>query len=126
SDNLTVVLLKADDVFTPGVLTTVQRLSDALLRLDGVSRVESLTTVKNLRGDGDTLDTEPLVGATIPRDPATLARLRRDALGNRVFAGNLVAADARATAITVYTDARPADPEFNHRFAESVDALIAR
>lgn len=126
SDNLTVVLVQADDVFTPRVLAAVARLSQALARVDGVTRVESLATVKNLRGDGDVLDTEPLLGAVVPTDPVALAHLRRDALGNRVFAGNLVAADARATAIALYTEARPADPEFNHRFADAVDALIAR
>ena len=98
SDNLTVVVVKADDVFTPTVLGAVQRLTEGLERLDGVTRVESLTTVRNIRGDGDRLDTEPLVGSPVPDDPATIARIRGDALGNRVFVGNIVSADARATA----------------------------
>ena len=58
SDNLTVVVVKADDVFTPAVLRAVQRLTEGLERLDGVTRVESLTTVRNIRGDGDRLDRE--------------------------------------------------------------------
>jgi predicted RND superfamily exporter protein len=124
SDNLTVVLVKADDVFTPAVLRTVARLTEGLERLDGVSRVESLTTVRNIKGEGDRLDTEPLVRLPISGDPAEIARVRRDTLGNRVFVGNLVAADARATAITIYTDSRPRDLTFNERFTESVEALI--
>jgi len=124
SDNLTVVVVKADDVFTPTVLRAVQRLTEGLERLDGVTRVESLTTVRNIRGDGDRLDTEPLVGSPVPDDPATIARIRGDALGNRVFVGNIVSADARATAITVYTDSRPRDGAFNERFTEGVESLI--
>jgi predicted RND superfamily exporter protein len=124
SDNLTIVVVKADDVFTPTVLRAVQRLTEGLERLDGVTRVESLTTVRNIRGDGDRLDTEPLVGSPVPDDPATIARIRGDAIGNRVFVGNIVSADARATAITVYTDSRPRDGAFNERFTESVEALI--
>ena len=55
SDNLTVVLVKADDVFRPDALAAVKRLSDALETVEGVTRVESLTTVKNIRGEGDSL-----------------------------------------------------------------------
>ncbi len=126
SDNLTVVLVKADDVFTPTVLGVVKRLTDGLERVEGATRVESLTTVKNIKGDGDSLDTEPLIGRAVPDDPRELARIRADALGNRVFVGNLVAADGRATAITIYTDARAGDREFNRRFTDGVEALIQR
>jgi hypothetical protein len=124
SDNLTVVVVKADDVFTPTALRAVGRLTEGLERIDGVTRVESLTTVRNIRGDRDRLDTEPLVGSPVPDDPSAIARIRRDALGSRVFVGNIVAADGRATAITIYTDSRPRDGAFNERFTERIEALI--
>jgi predicted RND superfamily exporter protein len=126
SDSLTVVVVKADDVFAPPVLRTIKRLSDGLERVEGVTRVESLTTVRNIKGGTDSLDTEPLVGADVPDDPAGIARIRADALGNRVFVGNLVAPDARATVITIYTESRPRDVGFNERFTAKVEALIAK
>jgi predicted RND superfamily exporter protein len=125
NDNLTVVVVKADDVFAPAVLAVVKRLSDGLAALPGATRVESLTTVKNIKGEGDALNTEPLVEG-VPRTRADADRIRADALGNRVLVGNLVARDARATGITVYADPRPDDVGFNHRFVGQVDALIAR
>lgn len=125
SDNLTIILVKADDVFARPVLERVKRLSDAIDRMEGVSRVESLTTVNNIKGERDSLNTEPLVGARIPTDPARLARIRADALDNRIFLGNIVSPDARATAINVYTDPKPGDKAFNRRFADAVEALIA-
>ena len=125
SDNLTLVMVKADDVFAPSVLATIKRLSEALEKIDGITRVESLTTVKNIKGEGDTINTEPLVGTGV-LDAAEAARVRRDALGNRVFVGNIVSADARATGITIYTDAKPEDKLFNQRFTDAVEALIAR
>lgn len=125
SDNLTIVLVKADDVFAGPVLEAIKRLSDTLERLEGVTRVESLTTVNNIKGEGDQLNTDPLVGDTVPRDPAALARIRADALGNRVFVGNIVSARATATAINVYTDPAAGDKQFNRRFSGRVDTLLA-
>ena len=123
SDNMTVVLVKADDVFTVPALTVVKRLSDALERLDGVTRVESLTTVNAIRGEGGTLTTDPLVGRDVPSDPAALARIRTDALSNRVFVPHLVSADARATAVVAYT---AGGKHFNRPFTDKVEALIAQ
>ncbi|HEY2991664.1 MAG TPA: MMPL family transporter [Methylomirabilota bacterium] len=123
SDNLTVVLVKADDVFAPAALRAVKRLSDALEGLDGVSRVESLTTVKNIRGDDGALNTDPLIGRDIPSDPAALAAIRADALGNRVFVPNLVAPDGRATAVVAYT---AGGAHFNRHFTQEVERLIAQ
>jgi uncharacterized protein len=122
SDDLTVVLVQADDVFTPPALTAIQRLSDALERLDGVTRVESLTTVNNIRGGDGTLNTDQLVGRQIPSHPAALQRIRADALSNRVFVPNLVSADARAAGIVVYTAGAA---HFNATFTDQVEALIA-
>src|SRR5215470_7686396 len=126
SDTLTVVLVKAENVFTAPVLQTIRRISDELDGVDGVTRVESLTTVKNIKGEASSLDVEPLVGPTIPSAPADLERIRRDALDNRVFVGNVVSRDGTAAAIIVYTDGKPADKQFNLRFSDNVDAILAR
>lgn len=123
SDNLTVVLVQADDVFTAPVLMAVKRLSDAIERLDGVTRVESLTTVNNIRGDAGSLTTDPLVGREIPTERPALERIRADALSNRVFVPHLVAASARATAIVAYT---AGGAHFNRQFTENVEELIAQ
>lgn len=125
SDNATLVVLEAEDVFRPAVLETIRALTDSLGQIDGVVRVESLATVRRVRVDRDTLETGPFIGAEIPNDAAELQRIRRDAIAHRVIAGNLVAADAKAAAIVVYTDRPAGDTEFNHRFVDSVDALLA-
>lgn len=124
SDSLTIILIKADDVFTTPVLEQIKRLSDGLEGIEGVTRVESLTTVKNLKGEQDALNTEPLVGPTVPTAVSGLQRIRRDALENEVFVGGIVARDAKAAAINVFTDPSAGDTAFNTRFAAAVEALI--
>jgi len=126
SDTLTVVLVKAENIFTAPGLEAIRRISDRLDRLEGVTRVESLTTVKNIKGVGATLNVEPLVGATIPTASADLERIRREALRNRVFTGNIVSPDGAAGAIIVYTDAKSGDKQFNQRFSDSVEAILAQ
>jgi predicted RND superfamily exporter protein len=123
SDTLTVVLVKAENVFTAPVLQVIRRISDRLDRVEGVKRVESLTTVLNIKGEGASLNVAPLVGSTAPAD---LERIRRDALGNRVFTGNVVSRDGAAAAIVVYTDAKPGDTQFNERFSDRVEAIVAQ
>lgn len=124
SDSLTIVLVKADDVFTVPVLQSIKRISDAIERMEGVSRVESLTTVNNIKGEQDSLNTEPLVGSKVPTDPRAIERIRADALGNPIFIGNIVSKNAKATAINAYTDSKPGDKGFNKRFSAAVDELI--
>lgn len=126
SDTVAIVLVRAEDVFTPPVLGAVRRLSEAFERIEGVTRVDSLTTVRAIRGQGDFLDTDLLVAREIPAAPADLRRIRDDALRHRAIAGNLVAATGRATAIFVFTDLAPADKEFNRRLTDRIEALIRR
>jgi len=126
SDELTVVMLKADDVFTTPALELLQRLSDALERIDGVTRVDSLVTVHNISGTEDGVEIAPLLQHGIPRDGAGLAAVKTKALHNPVFVGNLISADARAAGIFVYTQPAETDKAFNQRFSTSVEHLIAR
>src|SRR5947209_17315579 len=66
TDSVTLVVIKADDVFRPDVLAAVRRVSDALEQFDGVMRVESLATARRIRLDDDTLATRPLLPADLP------------------------------------------------------------
>ncbi len=126
NDTLTVVLVKAENVFTAPALHAIRRISDALEGVDGVTRIESLTTVKNIKGEGASLNVEPLVGPAIPSTPSDLERIRRDALENRVFVGSIVSRDGKAAAIVVYTDEKPGDKGFNQRFSDSVEAILKK
>jgi len=125
-DSLTVVVIKSQDIFTTENLGTIKRLSDALRGTAGVSRVESLTTVNNLKGEGDLLNTDPLIGSEVPKEPDQLQKIRADALGNPIFLGNIVSKDGKIAGINAYTELKPGDKDFNPKFARVVDDLIAK
>ena len=101
SDETLLVVLGAEDVFTHENLARLDRMTKRIGSVDGVHHVVSLTNAINIRGVGDDLEIAPFV-SRIPDDPEELARLRREALDNPIFAGNLVAKDGRAAALLVY------------------------
>lgn len=100
SDETMVVALSADDIFTHDVLARIARLTDRLARVDGVHHVVAITNVANVRGTEDGIDVRPFV-KEIPTDPAQLAQLKREALENPIYAGNLISKDAKTAAIVV-------------------------
>ena len=126
SDELTVVMVKADDIFTPPALHAIQRVSNTLERVDGVVRVDSLATVDNISATDDGVEIAPLLHDGVPADAEGLARLKKKALDNPVVVGNLVSADAKAAGVLVYTQAASGDKGFNARFSARVDEVLAQ
>ena len=100
---LVVALVDEASIFTRENLETVQRLTARLAEIEGVHHVTSLANALNIRSVGRELEIEPFL-ATLPEDAAGLERLRREALDNPVYAGNLVARSGRATALLVYLE----------------------
>jgi predicted RND superfamily exporter protein len=101
SDETMLVAIHADDVFTTENLTRVARLTDRIRQVEGVKDVVSLTNALNIRGTEDGLDLRPFV-TEVPEDPRELERIRREALENPIYSGNLVSSDGRTTALLVY------------------------
>jgi len=86
SDVLSIVVVKpkTGKVFTHETLTLIETLSEEFESIDTVIRVSSLTTVHQIKGEGDSVNTEMLI-TDIPEDPDELRRIREDALKNDQF-----------------------------------------
>ena len=92
------VALETDDVFNQRTLENIDRLSREFEELQGVSSVQSLTAIDDIKGvDGD-LKIEPLVDE-IPEDEVSMQRLKDDVLGDRMYGGFIVSEDSQATLI---------------------------
>jgi hydrophobe/amphiphile efflux-3 (HAE3) family protein len=101
SDETILVALVDEDVFTAANLRRVKRLGERIEVIDGVHHVVSLGTALNIRGEDGDLAIEPFV-EEVPDDPRELAEIRRQALGNPIYAGNIVSRDGTAAALMVY------------------------
>lgn len=106
------------DVFSAASLRAVRELTDNLRNwrdldandysadlneLDQIRRVQSVTTLRVQRVEGDTLRSDSLVPDPIPDDPATLTAIRAEAMAEEDFKLAFYSADARFGALMIQT-----------------------
>jgi predicted RND superfamily exporter protein len=123
SDDVGVVGVLADDVFSPATLTTIARLTAALGELPGVQKALSITDTKDVAAD--VVNPPPL----LPRIPPTaedVEALRARLAAVPLYRENLIAPDGRGAAINVVfepmSDARYADLGLDRRIADILAA----
>ena len=121
SDEVGVVGLLADDIYTTEVLRKIRRLTVALESIEGVQEALSLTNA--LDPIADVVEPPPLV-AQIPTEQAGLDALRETLADRPVYLKNLVSTDGKAAAINIFF-ADMDDAEFMARgIDEQIQAII--
>jgi hydrophobe/amphiphile efflux-3 (HAE3) family protein len=100
NDETMIVAVRADDLFTTEVLSTIRALTEKLGEVEGVHHVTSLTNAVDMLGTEYGFDVSPFIDE-IPTDPAELARLRERLLDNPIYAGSLLSRDAKTTALVI-------------------------
>ena len=121
SDEVGVVGLLADDIYTTEVLRKIRRLTDALESIEGVQEALSLTNA--LDPIADVVEPPPLV-AQIPTERAGLDALRETLADRPVYLKNLVSTDGKAAAVNIFF-ADMDDAEFMARgIDEQIQAII--
>jgi len=124
-DDLFVIAMKTDGVFTPENLSTLRRVSTQIRRLPGVRTAESLvdTTSYDYDADRDLVDVGSLIDE-IPTDPAALVKLEARATGDRIYPKTIVSRNGKAAAINV-SFRTMTDGEFvGARLDESIRAIV--
>ncbi len=121
NDESMMVVIGRDDVFDAEGLRLLARLTARIRDVEGVRTVTSLASAPDIRSHDGRIEIAPLFDE-VPDDPASLAAIRRAALGNPVFRGNLVSADGR-TALIQIEFREFSDREFVQR---AIDQEIAR
>jgi predicted RND superfamily exporter protein len=111
-DDIFVVAMAADDVFTEANLRTLRQASDEIQTLPSVRGTESLVDVYAYRWDpkNEMVEMGRFIDQ-IPSDPNALAVLRARALADPLYPKTIVARDGSAAAINV-TFAAMSDDEF--------------
>ena len=122
-DEVFVIAMETDDVFTRESLLTLRRVSDRIAAFPEVRDVKSLVHVTSFRWvpEDEWIEIRPLV-EEIPGDPAALVALRERTLGDPLFRRTLVSEDGRAAALNV-SFRKLSDREF---IAKDLDGRIQR
>jgi predicted RND superfamily exporter protein len=101
-DQIYVIAMESDDVFTHQNLSAMRHASDGIHQLDGVRSVKSLVKVTSFRylASEDWIEVQPLIEEVL-RDPAALAELRDRSVRDPLYRKTLVSEDGRAAALNV-------------------------
>ena len=122
---LLLVVLQADDVFAPDCLGYLRDLTEALRDVPHAADVVSLASASLVRGAGAEARIEPF----FEEPPATRAEaelLSREARGQPLWLGTLVAADGRTACINVMLPAMSARARERTESVEAVREILRR
>ncbi len=102
SKSMGLVLIEADDVFSPQTLKLVRDLTAAYEELDGVAYVTSLTNVLDFKKTAWGLEVGKLIqGGKIPQNEKDLKKLKDYVLSKEMYVKKLVSKDGKSTVIVV-------------------------
>jgi hydrophobe/amphiphile efflux-3 (HAE3) family protein len=99
-ETLVIALSHPESIFSAGNLRRVQRITERIEEMEGIHHAVSIANALNLRSAEGDLVIEPFL-EVIPDDPGALEALREQALGNPLFAGNLISWDTKSAAVIV-------------------------
>ena len=122
-DVIVLGIVNSESIFNPQTLKNIKELTRAIQEIPGViSRdVDSLTTVDNVSSINGELVVKPALG-DIPQSDAELEVLRKALLGNPLFVGRFISADATVLAIFV-----PIEPKANGKeIADKIRSLLPK
>lgn len=110
NDEFVPLLIEAENVFTPEILSVIRELSQELgERVPFAGRVTSLTHFEFTRGTGDGVEIEDLVPPDIPLDREAVERIRESAFSKKFLVNRLFSEDAKQAWIALQLQSYPDD-----------------
>jgi hypothetical protein len=102
------IILEANDIFTPEVLGHVRQITDSVRTIEGISSVSSLTNIMDIKTTEFGMEIGTLVDEyNLPDSPGELSILKERALSKDMYRGSIISEDGTATIIlfSLYDDA---------------------
>lgn len=122
SDEIGVIGVIADNIYTPQVLQKIKRLTDEIQKIPEVKNVISLTNVPDIItsvASGSTL-----LVPNVHASHAALAELKTKLADQPIYLKNLVSADGRAAAINIFFADLDDDEFFRRGVDDRIQALV--
>lgn len=124
SDEIGVIGVLADNVYTPPVLQKMQRLTEAIRQIPEVKNVISLTNAPDIITSVARESARLVPDVNAPH--AAMADLKRRLAEQPVYLKNLVSADGRAAAINIFFENLGDDEFFRRGVDDRIQALVEK
>ncbi len=99
-NNMGMVILEADDIFTREVLEHIRIITDSLTETEGIASVMSLTNVMEIKGNDEGIEVGKLIDENnIPASASEFQNLKNRILEKGTYTGSMISEDAKATEI---------------------------
>jgi hypothetical protein len=119
-----VVIIEAHNVFEPGVLKDIQKITDTLAKVKGIASVTSLTNILNFDGVGNDFQVKPLINMQhLPVSPQQIDSIKNRITSNKMYRGNLVSGDGTASLVVFKFAAGSNDMNVVNRVKKAVSRL---
>jgi uncharacterized protein len=126
SDDVAVIGLITDNIYTPQVLQKIKRLTEELRKIPGVKGVASLTNLPDIVAMVTGAANDLLV-PDIPSTPEAWEELKKKVADTPVYLKNSVSLDGRATALTLSFLESISEDEFVRRgIDDKIQAIVDR
>lgn len=123
-DEFFVIAFSSPEMFTPPLLRMIATITKELEAIPEVEEVQSLANVDYIHGAEEYFEVRPFL-EHIPDDALGLDILRRQALSNPLYVGNLISTDGNTAAIVVSPKTHSAeDGSFRKRLLEQTKAAL--
>jgi uncharacterized protein len=122
NDDLAVIGLLTDNVYTPAALEKIRRITAQVEKIDGVSSVNSLTNAPDPIAN---VDEPPLLIPQVPTSPEAFAAIRSKVEDNPIYL-NLVSRDAKGAAILIFFKPLTDEAFANKQIEERLQEILAR
>ncbi|MDX8409387.1 MAG: efflux RND transporter permease subunit [Mariprofundales bacterium] len=122
TDSRTLVYVHDPALWRMDKLASLKQLHDRLNTIAGVSHIDDLFTVRNIRADATTDAAGITSGHLIdlmPRNQSEIETIRQQALNNPLFVGNIISKDSYTTALVLSIETEAA-----HTTDQAVSAAI--
>jgi hypothetical protein len=123
NDELAIIYVHDDDLFTPQKLALLEELCFALEEIKGVNRVESLFTSNDFASSNGILRIAPLL-SWAPESQAEAEEAKEKAIRNPIFKDNIVSQDGNSIAINLILDSDNPDEYFHKNLTNEIEKLI--
>ncbi|MFT5929572.1 MAG: putative RND superfamily exporter protein, partial [Candidatus Azotimanducaceae bacterium] len=127
SDNKTIIYIEDEALWSIEKLLSLQTLHDQLARINHVTRVDSLFSLRVIRGQtagGKTTVKTEAVMDRVPNNSAEVMTAKSLALGHPLYAGNLFSENGRVTAMVLTIENNVDEQDFDEQVYLDINDAI--